>query len=119
MSAEAQKKGVTGVPFAVIEGKWAVSGCQKPECYYKVRLHPFLLVSRGAALMTPSRCRYSRSSRRPSPSRPSRDRPSPLQSPRRRESRTPRRSLDVESLLDGRRETGDIRKRCTMYVVQP
>lgn len=37
MSAEAQKKGVTGVPFAVIEGKWAVSGCQKPECYYNVR----------------------------------------------------------------------------------
>ena len=38
MSAEAQKKGVTGVPFAVIDGKWAVSGCQKPECYFKVRL---------------------------------------------------------------------------------
>ena len=36
MSAEAQKKGVTGVPFAVIDGKWAVSGGQTAEVYTQV-----------------------------------------------------------------------------------
>ena len=36
MSAEAARKGVKGVPFTVIDGRWAVSGCQEPECYYKV-----------------------------------------------------------------------------------
>ncbi|KAH8106688.1 thioredoxin-like protein [Phellopilus nigrolimitatus] len=37
MSRDAARKGVTGVPFAVIDGRWAVSGCQAPECYLKVR----------------------------------------------------------------------------------
>jgi hypothetical protein len=37
-SGQAAKKGITGVPFSVIERRWAVSGCQKPECYYKVGL---------------------------------------------------------------------------------
>lgn len=36
MSAEAARKGVKGVPFTVIDGRWAVSGCQQPECYYKI-----------------------------------------------------------------------------------
>ena len=36
MSAEAARKGVKGVPFTVIDGRSAVSGCQEPECYYKV-----------------------------------------------------------------------------------
>lgn len=36
MSRDASMKGVKGVPFTVIDGRWAVSGCQKPECYYKV-----------------------------------------------------------------------------------
>ena len=37
MAADAARKGVAGVPFTVIDGRWAVSGCQKPECFYKVR----------------------------------------------------------------------------------
>ena len=36
LTADAARKGVAGVPFTVIDGRWAVSGCQKPECYYKV-----------------------------------------------------------------------------------
>jgi len=36
MSGEAVKKGVTGVPFTIIDGKWAVSGCQPPDCYFKI-----------------------------------------------------------------------------------
>ncbi|KAL5486337.1 hypothetical protein ACEPAI_7383 [Sanghuangporus weigelae] len=36
MAADAARKGVAGVPFTVIDGRWAVSGCQKPECYYKI-----------------------------------------------------------------------------------
>ncbi|EJD07171.1 uncharacterized protein FOMMEDRAFT_152542 [Fomitiporia mediterranea MF3/22] len=36
LTANAARKGVAGVPFTVIDGRWAVSGCQKPECYYKI-----------------------------------------------------------------------------------
>lgn len=42
MSLNAEAKGVKGVPFTVIDGRWAVSGCQKPECYYKVSFTPSL-----------------------------------------------------------------------------
>lgn len=41
MSRNAEMKGVKGVPFTVIDGRWAVSGCQKPECYYKVSVNAF------------------------------------------------------------------------------
>ena len=40
LSRDAAAKGVKGVPFTVIDGRWAVSGCQKPECYYKVSVPP-------------------------------------------------------------------------------
>ena len=33
---EARKKGVNGVPFVVIDGKWAVSGGQTAEVYSQV-----------------------------------------------------------------------------------
>jgi len=36
VSADALRKGVTGVPFTIIAGKWAVSGCQQEDCYYKI-----------------------------------------------------------------------------------
>ncbi|KAI0255123.1 thioredoxin-like protein [Lactifluus subvellereus] len=35
--AEARAKGVTGVPFTIIDGKWAVSGGQSAPVYVKVR----------------------------------------------------------------------------------
>lgn len=35
---EVRRKGVTGVPFVVIDGKWAVSGGQSAETYVQVRL---------------------------------------------------------------------------------
>ncbi|THH07459.1 hypothetical protein EW145_g3369 [Phellinidium pouzarii] len=35
-SADAARKGVSGVPFTVIDGRWAVSGCQAPACYLKI-----------------------------------------------------------------------------------
>ena len=35
--AEARAKGVTGVPFTIIDGKWAVSGSQSASVYVKVR----------------------------------------------------------------------------------
>ena len=38
MMAEARKKGVNGVPFVVIDGKWAVSGGQTAEVYAQVRV---------------------------------------------------------------------------------
>lgn len=37
MMNEARKKGVNGVPFVVIDGKWAVSGGQTAEVYAQVR----------------------------------------------------------------------------------
>lgn len=36
MAAEARKKGVTGVPFTIINGRWAVSGGQTAEVYGQV-----------------------------------------------------------------------------------
>jgi predicted DsbA family dithiol-disulfide isomerase len=35
--AEARAKGVTGVPFTIIDGKWAVSGGQSASVFVKVR----------------------------------------------------------------------------------
>lgn len=44
--ADAQKKGITGVPFTVIDGKWAVSGGQTADMYLKVViLHMLLALS--------------------------------------------------------------------------
>ena len=37
MAVEARKKGVTGVPFTIINGRWAVSGGQTAETYAQVR----------------------------------------------------------------------------------
>lgn len=36
--AEARAKGVTGVPFTIIDGKWAVSGSQSAPVFVKVRM---------------------------------------------------------------------------------
>ncbi|TBU32638.1 thioredoxin-like protein [Dichomitus squalens] len=36
MAAEARKKGVTGVPFTVINGRWAVSGGQTSEVFGQI-----------------------------------------------------------------------------------
>lgn len=36
MANDARKKGVTGVPFTVINGKWAVSGGQTSDVYTQV-----------------------------------------------------------------------------------
>ena len=36
MMNEARRKGVNGVPFVVIDGKWAVSGGQTAEVYAQV-----------------------------------------------------------------------------------
>lgn len=36
MANEARKKGVTGVPFTIINGKWAVSGGQTSDVYTQV-----------------------------------------------------------------------------------
>ena len=46
MMAEARKKGVTGVPFTIIDGRWAVIGGQTAEVYIQVRVSPF---ARGRA----------------------------------------------------------------------
>ena len=37
MAMDARKKGVTGVPFTIINGRWAVSGGQQSEVYAQVR----------------------------------------------------------------------------------
>ena len=37
MAMDARKKGVTGVPFTIINGRWAVSGGQTSETYAQVR----------------------------------------------------------------------------------
>ncbi|KAI0787780.1 thioredoxin-like protein [Fomes fomentarius] len=36
MAMDARKKGVTGVPFTIINGKWAVSGGQSAEVYAQI-----------------------------------------------------------------------------------
>ncbi|KAM5531011.1 hypothetical protein V8D89_015338 [Ganoderma adspersum] len=36
MAAEARRKGVTGVPFSIINGRWAVSGGQTAEVYGQI-----------------------------------------------------------------------------------
>lgn len=36
--AEARAKGVSGVPFTIIDGKWAVSGGQTAPIFVKVRM---------------------------------------------------------------------------------
>ena len=36
MMVDVRKKGVTGVPFVVIDGRWAVSGGQSAETYVQV-----------------------------------------------------------------------------------
>jgi predicted DsbA family dithiol-disulfide isomerase len=42
--AEARAKGVTGVPFTIIDGKWAVSGGQTAPVFVKVRYDPKILI---------------------------------------------------------------------------
>ena len=37
MANEARKKGVSGVPFTIINGRWAVSGGQTADVYTQVR----------------------------------------------------------------------------------
>lgn len=39
MMQEARVNGVTGVPFTVIDGKWAVSGGQSADVYVQVSFH--------------------------------------------------------------------------------
>ncbi|GBE88018.1 thioredoxin-like protein [Sparassis latifolia] len=36
MSAEARRKGVTGVPFTIVDGRWAVIGGQTSEVYIEI-----------------------------------------------------------------------------------
>lgn len=36
MMAEARKKGVTGVPFTIVDGRWAVIGGQTADVYIQV-----------------------------------------------------------------------------------
>lgn len=36
MMTEARKKGISGVPFVIIDGKWAVSGGQTADVYTQV-----------------------------------------------------------------------------------
>ena len=40
MSAEARKKGVTGVPFVIIDGRWAVIGGQSADVYTQASRAP-------------------------------------------------------------------------------
>lgn len=41
-ATDARRKGVTGVPFTVINGRWAVSGGQSAEVYAQVRSYCFV-----------------------------------------------------------------------------
>lgn len=50
--AEAREKGVTGVPFTIIDGKWAVSGGQQASVYVKVRVCFFYIASPVAVVLT-------------------------------------------------------------------
>ena len=38
----AQRNGVSGVPLAVIDGRWAISGGQTADVFYQVRALPSL-----------------------------------------------------------------------------
>jgi predicted DsbA family dithiol-disulfide isomerase len=38
MIRQVQANGINGVPFVIIDGKWAVSGGQSAEVYIQVRL---------------------------------------------------------------------------------
>lgn len=40
MAGIAQQSGVTGVPFVLLDGKWAISGSQTEDVYYPVRPFP-------------------------------------------------------------------------------
>ena len=42
MATEARRKGVSGVPFTIINGRWAVSGGQTSETYAQAS-HPSFL----------------------------------------------------------------------------
>ena len=39
MMIDVRRKGVTGVPFVVIDNKWAVSGGQSADTYEQVRVY--------------------------------------------------------------------------------
>jgi predicted DsbA family dithiol-disulfide isomerase len=48
MQNEACRNGVTGVPFTIVENKWAIAGGQSAEVYVQVRqTPPSLLRSRA------------------------------------------------------------------------
>lgn len=38
MVEAARAQGINGVPFVIIDGKWAVNGLQPVECFVQVRL---------------------------------------------------------------------------------
>ena len=61
--AEARAKGVTGVPFTIIDGKWAVSGGQTAPVLVKVRMIR-KITSHSARLRLTLRHRYSASWRK-------------------------------------------------------
>lgn len=63
MMAEARKKGVTGVPFTIIDGRWAVIGGQTAEVYIQVRVLPFAR-GQGVSLTIARVHRSSRNSQR-------------------------------------------------------
>ncbi|KAJ6570141.1 thioredoxin-like protein [Mycena vulgaris] len=64
MCDEARAKGITGVPFTVIDGKWAVSGGQSSDVFVQVPPSLLSLPSHRADACR----RYSRNSRGSSPS---------------------------------------------------
>lgn len=53
MMEEAQDKGIPGVPFTVINQKWAIAGGQTAEVYYSVR---FFFVGRARMRKTVADC---------------------------------------------------------------
>ena len=59
MSDDAQRKGISGVPFTIINGKWAVGGGQEPDVYVKVRFVSFRFVFFQLTLL-PSFLRYEK-----------------------------------------------------------
>ena len=54
--AEARAKGVTGVPFTIIDGKWAVSGGQTAPVFVKVGMirncNPFSLIDSASQIFS-------------------------------------------------------------------
>lgn len=48
-SAETQSKGIRIVPVAIFDGKYKVTGCQKPECYSAVSIFRYPL-SRSSSI---------------------------------------------------------------------